>query len=111
MSPSSWRRTNASVTARAMSGSIVNFDALPVGRRAELALLERDAPAALGLPLPDALDELLAAEVVAALAFALELPLDDDLRRDAGVIDPGRPERVVPAHAVPAREHVLDRRQ
>ena len=45
--------------------------ARPVGRRAEHALLERDAPAALGLPLPDALDERLAPEVVARLALAL----------------------------------------
>ena len=93
-----------------MSGSIVNLRALPVGRGAELALLLRDAPAALVLPLPHALDELRAPEVVARLALARELPLDDDLRRDARVIDARLPQRVVAAHAVPADEHVFDGR-
>jgi hypothetical protein len=61
--------------------------AAPVGAGAEGALLQRDAPAALGLPAPHALDERLAAEVVARLALALELALDDRLRGDARVVD------------------------
>src|SRR5581483_6145397 len=67
----------------------------PVGRAAEPALLQGDAPAALGLPLPDALDEGLAAEGLAAGPFAGELALDHELRRDAGVVEPGLPEGVV----------------
>jgi hypothetical protein len=80
-----------------MSGSIVNL------LRSQSALTPRarccsgDAPAALGLPLPDPLDERLAAEVVAGLALALELALDDRLRGDARVIDARLPEVQKPA--------------
>ena len=84
--------------------------ALPVGGGAEHALLLRDRAAALGLPLPDALDERLASEVVARLALTRELPLDDGLGRDAGVVDAGEVERVLSAHALPPREDVLERR-
>ena len=56
--------------------------ARPVGRSAEAAHLLRDRGAGLFLPRPDALDERLASEVVARLAFGLQSLLDDDLRRD-----------------------------
>ena len=65
--------------------------------------------AALAPPLPDALDERLAPEVVARLAFARELRSTTSLRGDAGVVGPRLPERVEPAHAVPADERVLER--
>ena len=58
----------------------------PVGGVAEHALLVDDRPAVLALPLPHALEELLAPEVLAALALLLERLLDDVLRRDAGVV-------------------------
>ena len=67
-----------------------------------------DAAADLADPLPDALLELLAAEVVAGHAFLGELLLDDVLRGDAGVVDARQPERGVAEHAVPADERVLD---
>ena len=81
----------------------------PVGRRPEHPLLLGDAPSALGLPLPDPLLELDAAELVTRLALALELTLDDRLGRDPRVVDAGLPERVEAPHAVPADERVLER--
>ena len=56
----------------------------------------------MGLPFPDALDELLAAEIV-----LLDLPLgqlvrDDDLGGDAGMVGAGLPQRVAAAHALEA---------
>src|SRR5690606_22371533 len=58
--------------------------ARPVGRGAETLQLIDDGAAALGLPLPDALEELLAAHLAARRLLALhELALDDHLRCDA----------------------------
>ena len=91
--------------------ALVHREALvrPVAGAAEGAKLADDRAAVLLLPLPDALDEGLAAEVLAALALLAERLLDDVLRGDAGVVGAGDPERVVAAHAVPADEDVLDR--
>ena len=61
------------------------------------------------LPLPDALDERFAAEVVAMFALGVELALDHHLRGDAGVVGARLPQRVVAAHAVLARERVHER--
>ena len=83
--------------------------ALPVRRVAEHALLVDDRAAVLPLPLPHALDERLAPEVLAALALLLERLLDDVLRRDARVVRPRQPQRVEAAHPAPAHEDVLDR--
>jgi hypothetical protein len=83
--------------------------ALPIARRAhDLELLD-DAIAVLLFPLPDALVELLASEIVARLALErLQVALDDHLRGDAGVIGAGHPHRVVRAHAPPADQQILD---
>ena len=70
---------------------------LPGHRVAHAAHLARDGRAARLLPVPDLVDELLAAEVVAAEARVLELALDDDLRGDAGVVGARHPQRVVAA--------------
>ena len=43
------------------------------------------------------------------MPFARELPLDDELRGDAGVVGARLPEGVEAAHAVPADERVLER--
>ena len=83
--------------------------ALPVRRVAEHALLVDDRAAVLPLPLPHALDERLAPEVLAALALLLECLLDDVLRRDPRVVRPRQPQRVEAAHPAPAHEDVLDR--
>ncbi len=58
-------------------------------------------------PLPRPLDERVAADVVAREPLLRERLLDDVLRRDARVVVPRLPERVEPAHAVPADQHVL----
>ena len=68
--------------------------ARPVDRRAEAAQLLRDRVAGAFLPLPDALEEPLAAELVRDVPSRFEQALDDHLRRDAGVIRAGLPERV-----------------
>src|SRR4051812_34313403 len=90
---------------------LVHREALarPVNARALAPHLPQNLAAGLLLPLPHALDELFAAEVVARLAlFLLQLPLDDYLRGDARVIHARQPERAPTPHAVVAREHVHD---
>jgi poly(A) polymerase len=61
------------------------------------------------LPLPDFFEELLATQVVARDALAVELAFHHDLRRDAGVVGARLPQRVVAAHAVVARQRIHDR--
>ena len=83
--------------------------ALPVAGRAEAPHLSGDAAARIRLPLPHALEEVLAADVVAAEALGLELALDNHLRGDAGVVGAGLPQHVGAAHALPAGERVHQR--
>ncbi len=71
--------------------------------------LAGDLPAGLGLPLPDALDERLAPQVVAGLALLGELALDDVLGGDAGVVHAGLPQGLVPLHALAAGQGVDQR--
>ncbi len=80
-----------------------------VERAAEPPELAHDRASCLLEPLPRALDERLASDVVAREAFARECLLDDVLRRDARVVVARLPERVEAAHAVPTDEHVLER--
>ncbi len=82
--------------------------ALPVGGAAEGAHLLGDAAAALLLPLPDALDEFLASEIVAAQVLSAQLALDHGLGGDAGVIDARLPERIFAEHALVANERVFE---
>ena len=82
----------------------------PVAAAAHLLELAEDAGFVLVLPLPDALDQPLAAQVVPRLLFLLEQPpLDHRLRGDAGVIGAGHPERVEALHPLHADEDVLQR--
>ena len=84
----------------------------PLRGRAEAPHLRRDRAAVLVLPPPDALEELVAAELrPTRRALARERALDEELRRDARVVRAGHVERRVAAHAVPAREAVLDGRR
>ena len=83
--------------------------AVPVERGAERTQLEHDAAAELLLPVPDALEELLAAELIAVRALLAELALDLCLRRDAGMVAARDPDRVVALHAVVADQDVLQR--
>ena len=76
--------------------------AAPIAGGAEADHLALDGVAGLGLPLPDALFEFLAAEVAVVDAFLFELAGDDHLGGDAGVVGAGEPEGVVAEHAMPA---------
>ena len=61
-----------------------------------MELLQDDA-ALLAAPVPDLLEELLPAEVVAGLLLLAQLALDDRLGRDAGVVRARDPERARPS--------------
>ncbi|GFN03864.1 hypothetical protein Smic_24200 [Streptomyces microflavus] len=88
--------------------ALVHGEALtgPVDALAEAAHLAGDLAAGLVLPLPDALDEGLAAQVVAGLALLAELALDDVLGGDAGVVHTRLVERLEPLHPLPADQGV-----
>ena len=84
--------------------------AAPVARGAEALELVDDGAAALGLPRPHLLDELLAAQRAAVGLLPLhQLPLDHHLRGDAGVVRARLPQHVLAAHALEAAQHVLQR--
>ena len=92
--------------------SLVHGEALarPVAGGAEPLELRRDGAARLRLPRPHLLEEFFAPEHAPRRLLALhELALDHHLRGDAGVIGPGLPEHVAPAHPLEAGEHVLQR--
>ena len=83
---------------------------LPIAAAAHLLELAEDARFVLLLPLPDALDQPFAAQVVPRHLFFLEQPpLDDRLRGDAGVVGARHPERVEALHPLHADEDVLQR--
>ena len=88
---------------------MVNLERWPIRRATEHLHLLGDAPTALRFPLPNALDELGAPEIVASLALARQLAFDDQLRGDARVVDARLPERVVTLHPLVPDEHVLNR--
>ena len=80
--------------------------AIPVDRSAEALHLVENRAAIKLLPFPDALNEFLAAQFAALLAFLGEVALHHHLRGDAGVIGAGQPQRDEAAHAMPARDNV-----
>ncbi len=81
--------------------------ARPVAGGAEALELVAYLAAVLLHPLPRALRERLAADVVAAEPFLRQLALDDVLRRDGGMVLSGQPEGRFLPHAMPAGEDVL----
>ena len=82
----------------------------PVAGAAEPLQLADNGVARLLFPLPDALDEGVAAHGAAVRLLPLhQLALDHHLRGDAGVIGPWLPQHVTPAHALEAHQHVLER--
>ena len=84
--------------------------AVPVAGDAHALLLLDDTVAVLLLPLPDALKELFATEVIAGLALLLaEHFLDLYLRCDARVVDAWQPQRRVALHTLIAGHNVLKR--
>ncbi len=90
---------------------VVHREALAVVRErgAKAAVLAHDRPPRLLEMAPDTLDERLAPDLLARRTLGEELLLDHVLRRDPRVVVAGLPERVEPAHAVPADQHVLER--
>ena len=95
-----------------MKRSPVGFGAAirgrPVGRGAAAAQLACDGAAGLLFPLPNTLDKGLAAHVPAMQVLIGKLPLDHHLGGDAGVVHARLPEGILPRHAMPANQHVLD---
>src|SRR5690606_2663696 len=91
--------------------ALVHGEALtrPGDAVAEAAHLAADLATGLVLPLPDPLDERLTAQVVAGLALLGQLPLDDVLRGDAGVVHARLPQRLVALHALAAGQGVDER--
>lgn len=83
--------------------------ARPVHAVPEPAHLPEDLAAVLFLPLPDALDERLTAEVLPRLALLGELLLDLVLRRDTRVVHPRQPQRLEALHALTTRQRVHER--
>ncbi|MNN26403.1 hypothetical protein D3C81_1399080 [compost metagenome] len=91
--------------------ALVHGEALarPVHRGAEAADLPGDGAAGLFLPLPDLLEELLAAEVVARQVLRGQLALHHHLGGDAGVVGARLPQGVAALHAAEADQRVHDR--
>ena len=92
--------------------ALVHCEALarPVAGGAEPLQLVDDGTTRFCLPLPDALEELLAPHLAAAGLLALhELALDHHLGGDAGVISARLPEHVPAAHALEPAQDVLQR--
>src|SRR5512137_308809 len=100
MSPSPWRRTKTSRTARESPSSMVNRS------RSQ----SRQAPSASCCwPIREPYCSF-PAEVVAALLLGpLQLLLHHHLRGDAGVVGAGEPHGVVAGELLPADQHVLQR--
>ena len=83
--------------------------ARPVHAGAHAAQLVLDGALVLVLPIPQPLQKFLARQIVARLAFGLELALHHHLRGDARVIHAGNPHRVEPLRTLEARQRVVQR--
>jgi len=81
----------------------------PVDRGAEPAHLRRDGPPRLLFPLPDAVEECIAAEPRPGQPVGGDRALDHHLRRDSGMVGADHPARVAALHPLPADEDVLQR--
>ncbi|MDT4793166.1 hypothetical protein FQZ97_256800 [compost metagenome] len=90
--------------------AVVHGEALarPVHGGAEAADLPGDGAAGLVLPLPDLLQELLAAQVVTGDALGGQLALHHHLGGDAGVVGARLPQGVAALHAAVADQRVHD---
>ena len=78
----------------------------PVATRADLLELPNDRPAVLLLPFPDMLQEFLAPDLTPVDPLLAQMPFDQHLRRDAGMVGPREPEDVIAAHPPPAHRDV-----
>ena len=81
---------------------VVHREALtaPVHRGAETPQLRRDGPTGFFFPVPDAVDKCIPADVRPRCAGRIELAFYDHLGRDAGMIHPCLPQRILAAHAI-----------
>ncbi len=82
--------------------------ARPVHRGTQTADLTGDVAAGLFLPLPDLVEKLLAAQVVAVDALRAQLTLDYHLSGDAGVICTRLPQGVATLHPPEANQCIHD---
>ena len=84
--------------------------AVPVAGRTHLLLLLHNTVAVLLLPRPDALQKLLAAQIVAGQPLlGTQLLLHLDLGGDAGVVCAGEPQCLIALHPLEAGQDVLQR--
>src|SRR5438876_1127829 len=83
--------------------------ARPVTGRAEALELAHDRAAGFLFPFPRALEIRLATQAFFGLPLGGQLPLEEHVDRDRGVIGPGDPQRVEAIHPLHAHEHVLQR--
>ncbi len=106
MRPPSYKRTKASSTAREKIG--IQREALPapIAAVADPLHLGRDAVAVLLFPLPDAAHEFFTADLLPRDALGGQAAFHQHLRGDSGVIGTRKEQRVVAAHAMPARRGV-----
>ena len=97
--------------AHGLGALLVKGEALtgPVHGCADAADLAQDMVALLLFPLPDALDELVAAQIVAGQPLFLELALHHVLGGDARMVGAGHPQHVFALLAIEAAQNVLKR--
>ena len=82
--------------------------AIPIAGRTHLLLLLHNTVTVLLLPRPDALQKLLAAQIVAGQTLlGTQLLLHFDLGGDAGVVCAGEPQRLIALHPLKAGQDVL----
>ena len=81
--------------------------ARPVAGGAQAAQLLHDCAAIFVLPLPYSIEKLLAPHGNPALLALGQIALDDELRRNAGMVRAGLPEHILAAHPFEAGQHVL----
>ena len=96
--------------AHSLGADLVHREAAaaPVAGDAHALLLLDYTVAVLLLPVPDALKELVAAEIVAGLALLLAQHLFDlYLGRDAGMVNAGQPQRGIALHSLITGQDIL----
>ena len=81
--------------------------AVPIAGSTQFLLLLNDSVAISVFPVPNALEELFAAKIIACQSFFAKLLLDLDLSCDACVINTGYPKGVVSLHTLETNERIL----
>ncbi len=90
--------------------AVIHGEALtaPVNRAAQATNLASDIATGLFFPLPDLLQKLVAAQVVAVDALSGQLALDYHLGGDTGVVGARLPQGVAALHAAEANQRIHD---